>query len=84
MIVSCIKFTNVANSKLVATDLNKLLEAGDIVTGDTSNATITVSSVESEPLKAAEIILTPEPSSAEPDDEFGFAESVTEYPDTLL
>tara|TARA_E500000178_G_scaffold287532_2_gene289785 strand:- start:11299 stop:12303 length:1005 start_codon:yes stop_codon:yes gene_type:complete len=78
------KFTNVANSKLVATDLNKLLEAGDIVTGDTSNATITVSSVESEPLKAAEIILTPEPSSAEPDDEFGFAESVTEYPDTLL
>ena len=35
------RFTNVANTQLVATDLNKLLEAGDIVTGDTSNATIT-------------------------------------------
>ena len=68
------RFTNVANTQLVATDLNKLLEAGDIVTGDTSNATITISSVESEPLKAAEIILTPEPSSAEPDEEFGFSE----------
>ena len=78
------RFTNVANTQLVATDLNKLLEAGDIVTGDTSNATITISSVESEPLKAAEIILTPEPSSAGPDDEFGFSESITEYPDTLL
>ena len=76
-------FTNVANTKLVATDLNKLLEAGDIVTGDTSNATVTISSVESEPLKAAALVLTPNPSIAEPDDEFGFSESVTEYPDTL-
>ena len=78
------QFTNVANSKLVATDLNKLLEAGDIVTGDSSNATVTISSVESEPLKAAALILTPVPTNADPDDEFGFAESVTEYPDTLL
>ncbi len=78
------QFTNVANSKLVATDLNKLLEAGDIVTGDSSNATVTISSVESEPLKAAALILTPNPSTADPDDEFGFAESITEYPDTLL
>tara|TARA_Y100000592_G_scaffold72804_1_gene113265 strand:- start:930 stop:1931 length:1002 start_codon:yes stop_codon:yes gene_type:complete len=76
-------FTNVANSKLVATNLNKLLEAGDIVTGDTSNATVTISSVETEPLKAAALVLTPNPGSAEPDDEFGFSESVTEYPDTL-
>jgi len=78
------KFSNVANSTLVASGLNKLLEAGDIVTGDTSNATITVRSVESDPLKAAEIVLTPNPASADPDDEFGFATSITEYPDTLL
>jgi len=78
------QFSNVANTKLVATDLNKLLEAGDIVTGDTSNATVTISSVESEPLKAAALVLTPVPTNADPDDEFGFAESVTEYPDTLL
>jgi len=50
------QFTNVANSKLVATDLNKLLEAGDIVTGDSSNATVTISSVESGPLKAAALV----------------------------
>lgn len=78
------KFSNVANSTLVASGLNKLLEAGDIVTGDTSNATITIRSVESDPLKAAEIVLTPNPVSADPDDEFGFATSITEYPDTLL
>jgi hypothetical protein len=78
------KFSNVANSTLVASGLNKLLEAGDIVTGDTSNATITIRSVESDPLKAAEIVLTPTPASAGPDDEFGFATSITEYPDTLL
>ena len=77
------RFTNVANTQLVATDLNKLLEAGDIVTGDSSNATVTITSVESEPLKAAALVLTPNPSIAEPDDEFGFSESVTEYPDTL-
>ena len=77
------RFTNVANTQLVATDLNKLLEAGDIVTGDSSNATVTITSVESEPLKAAALILTPNPSNAEPDDEFGFSESITEYPDTL-
>tara|TARA_R100001126_G_scaffold29804_2_gene16524 strand:- start:5014 stop:6018 length:1005 start_codon:yes stop_codon:yes gene_type:complete len=78
------RFTNVANTQLVATDLNKLLEAGDIVTGDSSNATVTITSVESEPLKAAALILTPNPSNAGPDDEFGFSESITEYPDTLL
>jgi len=77
------RFTNVANSKLVATGLNKLLEAGDIVTGDSSNATVTIRSVQSDPLKAAFVKLTPVPSSAEPDDEFGFSETITEYPDTL-
>ena len=78
------KFSNIANTHLVATDLNKLLEAGDIVTGDTSNTSVTISSVESGPLKAAAMILTPKPPTVDPDDEFGFAESVTEYPDTLL
>jgi len=77
------RFTNVANSKLVASGLNKLLEAGDIVTGDTSNATITIRSVQSDPIKSAALVVTPNPSSAEPDDEFGFAETITEYPDTL-
>ena len=77
------RFTNVANSKLVASGLNKLLEAGDIVTGDTSNATITIRSVQSDPIKSAALVVTPNPSSAEPDDEFGFSETITEYPDTL-
>ena len=78
------RFTNVANTQLVATDLNKLLEVGDIVTGDTSNATFTISTVDSDPLKAATIVLTPDPTTANVDDEFGFSESITEYPDTLL
>ena len=48
-----------------------------------SNATVTIRSVQSEPLKAAFVKLTPVPSNAEPDDEFGFSETITEYPDTL-
>ena len=54
------RFTNVANTQLVATDLNKLLE-GDIVTGDTSNATVTITSVESERIKSGETNINTKP-----------------------
>jgi len=78
------KFSNTSTGTFVASGLNKLLEVGDIVTGDTSNATFTISTIESDPLKAAAIVLTPDPANANVDDEFGFSESITEYPDTLL
>ena len=78
------QFSNSSTGLFVAAGLNKLLEVGDIVTGDTSNATFTISTVDSDPLKAATIVLTPDPTTANVDDEFGFSESITEYPDTLL
>jgi len=78
------QFSNTSTGIFIASGLNKLLEVGDIVTGDTSNATFTISTVDSDPLKAATIVLTPDPATANADDEFGFSKSITEYPDTLL
>ena len=46
------QFSNTNTGIFIASGLNKLLEVGDIVTGDTSNATFTISTVESDPLKA--------------------------------
>ena len=35
-------------------------------------------------LKAVEIITRPVPQNAEPDDQFGFSDTITEWPNTLL
>ena len=76
-------FSNSNTGTLIISGFNKSLEVGDIVTGDTSNATFTVKTLGVDSINAAAIVITPNPSSAEPDDEFGFSETITEYPDTL-
>ncbi len=76
-------FSNSNNGILVVSDLNKNLEAGDIVKGDTSGAYYTISSVDTSPVKSLLIITSPDPITAEPDDEFCLSETITEFPDTL-
>lgn len=76
-------FSNSNNGILVVEGLNKPLEAGDVVVGDYSNATYTVSTVSDEPIKTVIVITTPDPINALPNSAFGFSESITEYPDTL-
>jgi len=63
--------------------LNNNIVAGDVIRGDISGAVYTVTSVDVSPVKSLLIVTTPDPISAEPDDEFGFAETITEYPNTL-
>lgn len=75
-------FSNSNTGTLIATSLNKLLEVGDIVIGDTSNASFTISTVENSPLKQTAIVTTPDPTNALPDDEFGFNETITNWPNT--
>lgn len=77
-------FSNTSSGTLVVDGLSRLLEANDIVTGDYSNATYTVTSTETQAYKAVAIVTEPDPITAEVDDEFGFAETFTRYPDTLL
>lgn len=78
-----IYFSNTNTGTLIVGSLNRLLEVGDKVTGDYSNATYTISTVDVSPVKAFTIITTPDPTNAEPDDEFGFSETYINWPNTL-
>jgi len=76
-------FSNSNTGTLIATSLNKLLEVGDVVIGDISNASFTISTVENAALKQTAIVTTPDPSNALPDDEFGFNQTITNWPNTV-
>jgi hypothetical protein len=78
-----IYFSNNSNGILIVDSLNKLLEANDKIVGDFTNATYNVSSVDVSPLKAVSIVTKSVPEDAEPDDEFGFSDTITEWPNTL-
>jgi hypothetical protein len=74
----------VANTAtLVVGYLNDYLSANDVLVGDRSNATYTITSIDTNPLKSILVVTTPNPNNAEPDDEFGFSETVTNFPNTL-
>lgn len=76
-------FSNNNLGILIAEDLNKLLAIGDIITGDATNSKYTVTSLDVSPVKSVAIVTTPDPSNSLPDDEYGFSENITEYPNTL-
>jgi hypothetical protein len=75
-------FSNSNTGILVVSNLNKLLEANDVVVGATTNASYTVISVDTNPLRAVLVITTPDPITANVDDEFGFSETISEWPNT--
>jgi hypothetical protein len=75
-------FSNSNTGILVVSNLNKLLEANDVVVGATTNASYTVTSVDTNPLRAVLVITTPDPITANVDDEFGFSETISEWPNT--
>jgi len=73
--------TNTAT--LIVGYLNDYLSANDVLVGDKSNATYTITSIDTNPLKSLLIVTTPNPINAEPDDEFGFSETVTNFPNIV-
>jgi len=73
-------FSNSNTGILTVNSLNHLLEVGDVVKGDYTNATYTVTGLKVNPLEGILLKATPNPSNALPDDEFGFAESSTRWP----
>jgi FlaG/FlaF family flagellin (archaellin) len=72
-------FSNNSLGVLIVEDLNKLLSPNDIVVGDYSNAHYKVLSVDKSPIKAAAIVTKVFPEDSNPDDEFGFSETITEF-----
>jgi hypothetical protein len=70
-------FSNANNGILVVKSLNDYLAVGDIVRGDFTGATFTIKTADQTPLKSTTITTRPKPLTAEPDDEFGFSETIT-------
>jgi len=76
-------FSNTTSGILVLSDLNKLVSANDVVTGDYSHAKYKVTSTENSKLLASKIIVQANPINSAPDDQFGFTDTITEWPNTL-
>lgn len=76
-------FANTESGTLVVSGANKTLQAGYTLTGDYSNARYNVSTLEVNSISVVEVITTPNPSNAGPEEDFGFNEVIIEYPDTL-
>lgn len=76
-------YANNSTGTLVVEELNELLSEGDVVTGDFSNARATIDFVDLNPLKEVSIIVRPNPITANADSDYGFTETITEFPDTI-
>jgi len=57
-----------------------LLEANNVIRGDYSRAKYTITATQKSPIKLVQIVTTAVPQDTDPDDEFGFAETITEFP----
>ena len=73
-------FSNSNTGIVIISNLNTLLKANDIIEGVTSHASYTVKSVDKEPLRTVIITTTPDPATANAEDEYGFSETITEWP----
>ena len=79
-----IYFSNNSNGILIVGELFRLLSPNTIVTGDYTGARYKITKSETVPLKAVHIVTQPVPQTAEPDDNFGFNDEITEWPNSLL
>jgi hypothetical protein len=76
-------FANNVTGTLIASDLSDLLEENDVIVGDYSNAVYTIDTVDLNPLKSVAVVTSPNPVSANAGDDFGFTETITEFPNTI-
>jgi len=80
---SVIYFSNNSTGVLIVGELNELLEVGDIVKGEYTNAKYRVTALDESPVKSLVIITQANPANADPDDAYGFSETIIEWPNTL-
>ena len=71
---------------LYISGMDKKLSNGDTLKGDDSNAIRSVTSLDRlyiTPILASTVTTVPSPFDSEPDDEFGFSETIKNWPDTI-
>jgi hypothetical protein len=68
----------------VLSDLSKLVSANDVVTGDYSQAKYKVTSTENSKVLASRIVVQANPLNSAADDQYGFTDTITEWPNTLI
>lgn len=76
-------FSNSSSGILVVTGANKTIKVGDNLTGDYTGASFNVVVTNINALNVAQIKTTTNPGSAILGDDFGFIETIREYPNTL-
>jgi hypothetical protein len=80
-----IYFANNSTGVLVVGDLNEKLAANDKIVGVYSNASYTVTSIDTSPTRAIAIVTRPDPITADANSAaYGFEEIFTEWPETLI
>jgi hypothetical protein len=76
-------FSNTSSGVLIITGANKFIKVGDKLTGDYTGASYNVVVTDINSLNVVQIKTTTNPGTADLGDEFGFIETIKEYPNTL-
>ena len=76
-----VKWDN-SNNKVMLAGVQGQFKVDNTIRGATTNAKYSIVSFDASPVKLANIIIEPDPLSAEPDDDFGYTTTITEFPDT--
>lgn len=71
------------NNKLMIGGAQGNFAVNNTVRAVSSNAAYVISSFDASPLKLSQITVEPDPIDAEPTDDYGYTETVVEFPDTL-
>lgn len=69
------------NNQIVLTDLSGVLVTGKSLTGAVTNTAYTISTFDVNDNQIINLTVTPNPSTANANDDFGFTETLEEYPD---
>ena len=77
-------FSNNALGTLVVTGGNKYIETGYTLVGDYSGASYSVLTLDNDSIEAVSIVTKPDPINALPNSNYGYTETITHWPDTLL
>jgi hypothetical protein len=77
-------FSNSSSGILIVTGANEIIKVGDKLTGDYTGASFNVVVTDVNSLNVVQIKTTTNPGTAILGDEFGFIETIKEYPNTIL
>lgn len=74
---------NKNTGKLVIGGGQGQFKTGQVIKATSTNASYNLSSFESSPMKLVNINIVPDPIDAEPEDDYGYTTTITEWPDTV-